>query len=476
MCKSFKKYLALIMVLVFTLSVFPVASVMATPLEGNPELAREVSPEGMVLLENHALPLSRGQKVAIFGSGQIDYVKGGGGSGNVNAPYIVNILQGLKNKENEGKIEIYKPLADAYEEYFASGNSGQMPLTDELINGAADFCDTAIVVIHRYSTEGSDRSATKGDFYLSDVEVSMLDRVAEAFDKVIVVLNIGAVIDTSWIDDYEDLTVLIAWQPGMEGGNAIADVLCGDAVPSGKLVDTFASSYDDYPSSTTFNESNNYVNYEEDIFVGYRYFETFDPDYEKVNYEFGYGLSYTTFDITDVEVTSDEENIYVSAKVTNTGNYPGKEVVQVYFSAPQGQLGKPGKELATFKKTKLLQPGESQVLEMSFPIGDMSSYDDTGKVQKSAYVLEPGDYKIYVGNSIKDAGQRGVRYTYKVDELVVVEQLTERLKPKNLKKRLLADGTYEELYERPVISATGVTKIESEDFTEASGGTNYVRI
>jgi len=466
--KALRKSICLLIVLTFILSVFPVASVMAIPVEENIELARKVATEGMVLLENHALPLAQGQKVAVFGSGQIDYVKGGGGSSNVNAPYIVNILQGLKAKEAEGKIELYKPLVEAYEEYFDEGNTGEMPLTDELIDGASDFTDTAIVVIRRTSSEGRDRTATKGDFYLTDEEVAMLDKVTEAFDKVIVVLNIGSVIDSSWIANYEDITVLIAWQGGMEGGNAVADVLCGDAIPSGKLVDTWAKSYDDYPSSTTFAESRDYVNYTEDIFVGYRYFETFDPNYEKVNYEFGYGLSYTTFDISDVEVESDEDNIYVTAKVTNTGNYPGKEVVQVYFSAPQGQLGKPSKELAAFKKTKLLQPGESQVLEISFPISDMSSYDDTGKVQKSAYVLEPGDYKIYVGNSIKDAGEHGVRYTYRVDQLVVVEQLTERLKPKKLEKRLLANGEYETL---PTEDNTGdVQNIGQKEVTTAEAG------
>lgn len=444
------------------------------------DLTRQVAAEGMVLMENDgALPLAQGEKVAMFGRAMIDYVRGGGGSGATVVDYTRNILQGMQIKADEGKISLYQPLVDFYTEQVTTNgitNDANITVSDELMDDAAANADTAIVTIGRYSSEGSDRSASKGDYYLSDAETELLTRVAAKFKKTVVVLNVGAVLDTSWIKSIQGIdSVLMAWQAGMEGGLATADVLVGDVNPSGKFVDTFAKSYDDYPSSDTFYESSAYVNYEEDIFVGYRYFETFDPNYERVNYEFGYGLSYTTFDISDVTVEAEGDDIVATARVTNTGGVAGKEVVQVYFSAPQGKLGKPAKELAAFDKTDLLAPGESQTVTMSFPIDDMSSYDDTGKVQKSAYILEAGDYNIYVGNSIKDAGENGIRYTYNVAEDTVTEQLSEQCAPIQLERRLLADGTWEVL-EAPAemdphytVAAEGVTRVESENFLNSSG-------
>lgn len=444
------------------------------------DLTRQVAGEGMVLMENDgALPIAQGEKVAMFGRAMIDYVRGGGGSGATVVDYTRNILQGMQIKEEEGKISLYQPLVDFYTEQVTTNgitNDANITVTDDMLNAAAENAGTAVVTIGRYSSEGSDRSAAKGDYYLSDAETELLTRVAAKFDKTVVVLNVGAVLDTSWIEEIPGIdSVLMAWQAGMEGGLATADVLVGDVNPSGKFVDTFAKSYDDYPSSDTFYESSSYVNYEEDIFVGYRYFETFDPNYERVNYEFGYGLSYTAFEISDVAVKAEDGDIIATAKVTNTGDVAGKEVVQVYFSAPQGKLGKPAKELAAFDKTDLLAPGESQVLTMSFPISDMSSYDDTGKVQKSAYVLEAGDYEVYVGNSIKNAGQQGSRFTYNVAEDTVTEQLSEQCAPTQLTRRLLADGTWEEL-DTPeemdphyTVAAEGVTRVESENFIASSG-------
>ncbi|MFL0267734.1 glycoside hydrolase family 3 C-terminal domain-containing protein [Candidatus Clostridium radicumherbarum] len=477
---NFKKTFSIVMALALTVTTAPAMnSVKAVSAPGNIELSRKIATEGMVLLENHgALPIAKGQSVALFGSGQINFQKGGGGSGNVNVDYVVNLLQGMENKAKDGKISVYKPLADAYSSYIAGGGKGEMSLTDDQVKAVATNAKTAIVTISRYSSEGSDKTAAKGDYYLSDAEAKLLNQVTSAgFEKVAVVLNIGAVIDTSWIVNYPGISVLIAWQPGMEGGNATADVLCGDANPSGKLVDTFAKSYDDYPSAANFSQYGDHVSYEEDVFVGYRYFETFDSGYSRVNYEFGYGLSYTSFEISNVNVSQEKGKIHVTAKVTNEGSVAGKEVVQTYFSAPQGKLGKPGKELAAFAKTKLIQPGKSDVLQMSFDVNDMASYDDTGKVQKSAYVLEAGNYNIYVGNSIKDAGKNGIRYTYKLDKTVVAEQLTKQLAPKKLYRRLLADGTYETLKNPTVtIAAAGAAKLEAEDFLDATQGTNYVRV
>lgn len=469
-----KKVLAAMLALTMMVSAAPLAPIASAEAQpGNPELARQAATEGMVLLQNNndGLPIPQGGTVALFGQGQIDYVKGGWGSGDVNVPYVVNILQGMQNKEKEGKLVLNKTLVDAYTA------KKDLTLTKEMVDTAAGESDTAVVVISRNSGEGSDRGTGKGDYLLSDTEEQMLSLVCAAgFDHVAVVLNIGGIIDTKWIAEHPEIdSVLNSWQSGMEGGNAVADVLCGDVNPSGKLTDTWAKNWSDYPSSDNFFNSNAFVNYEEDVFVGYRYFETFDPTYEKVSYPFGYGLSYTTFDISDVEVTNDEENVNVSATVTNTGDTAGKEVVQVYFSAPQmgegtAKLGKPAKELAAYDKTDLLEPDASQTLEMSFPIDDMSSYDDKGVTgHKSAYVLEAGGYDIYVGNSIQDAGEKAVRGTYTAPETVVTEQLTEQMAPSRLEKRLLADGSYEDMHSEIVksVSATEPTKLEAEDYASA---------
>lgn len=482
MKKKFRKIMAYALTAAMIATAVPAVSrtAEAKSPEEHIDLTRQVAGEGMVLMENNgALPIAQGETVAMFGRAMIDYVRGGGGSGATVVDYTRNILQGMQIKADEGKISLYQPLVDFYTEQVTTNgitNDANITVTDDMLNAAAENAGTAVVTIGRYSSEGSDRSAGKGDYYLSDAETALLTRVAAKFDKTVVVLNVGAVLDTSWIKDIPGIdSVLMAWQAGMEGGLATADVLVGDVNPSGKFVDTFAKSYENYPSSDTFYESSSFVNYEEDIFVGYRYFETFDPDYEKVNYEFGYGLSYTTFEISDVTVKAEKEEIIATAKVTNTGDVAGKEVVQVYFSAPQGKLGKPAKELAAFDKTDLLAPGDSQVLTMSFPITDMSSYDDSGKIQKSAYVLEAGDYEIYVGNSIKNAGQQGSRFTYQVAEDTVTEQLSEQCAPTQLTRRLLADGTWEEL-ETPeemdphyTVAAEGATLVESENFITSSG-------
>ena len=413
--------------------------------EAHIQLSRRAAAEGMVLLKNDgdALPIAPGGGVALFGPGQIDFIKGGWGSGDVKVEYIRNLLDGMEIKDSEGKIQLNEDLAQRYR------TDKNFNLSSEIAREAAAQSSTAVVVISRNSGEGYDRNTGEGDYYLNSSEKNMLSAVCNAgFAHVVVVLNIGGVIDTSWLEQFPAVdAVLVAWQPGMEGGLAAADILCGDVNPSGKLTDTFAKSYADYPSSEGFFEDDFYVDYTEDIYVGYRYFETFDPTYSRVNYEFGFGLSYTDFSIDNVQAAVDGENIRVTADVTNTGDVAGKEVVQVYFSAPQGKLGKPAKELAAFQKTKLLEPGETETVEMTYAIADMSSYDDLGKVQESAYVLEAGDYAVYVGNSVKDAGRRGVRFTYTVEEDTIVEQLSEQVAPIQLEERLINDGSGEEKYE-----------------------------
>ncbi len=449
---------------------------------GKIEIAKKAALESMVLVKNdkNLLPLKRGTKAALFGKGTVDYVKGGGGSGDVTAAYAHSILDGLLQKEQEGKIALYSGLHEFYKEeierQYAEGIDPGMTAEPELpaalLEGARDFADTAIISICRFSGERWDRSVEgqqdlsgvykvdvksvqrsaqlfeHGDFYLSNAEQRLVEQVTEKFDKVIVVLNVGGVVDTTWFSDNERIqAALFAWQTGMEGGTAAADIICGDANPSGKLADTFAKRLADYPSSDTFHESQFYVNYKEDIYVGYRYFETIPGKAESVVYPFGYGLSYTTFSIEEIDSFVEQDMLYIEVKITNTGKMAGKEVVQVYASAPQGRLGKPAKELKAFAKTALLQPDETQVIQLQLDIKQLASYDDLGKIQKAAYVLEQGEYTFYIGNSIRNVEK--LRTVYVASEDKVVERLASRCVPIQLPERMLADGSFEALTEDP---------------------------
>lgn len=420
------------------------------------QLSREAAAEGMVLLKNNSglLPFKDGRRIAVFGKAQYDYVKGGGGSGDVIVDHVTNIYDGLKIKESEGKIGVYDGLIDFYkaeiDKQYAEGKLPGMTtepkIPEELLSKAASYTDTALITICRYSGEDWDRKGDPqdGDFYLSAEEEEMIADVLGKFKNIAVIINAGAQTDSEWFHSDDRISAaLLAWQGGMEGGLAAADVLCGDVTPSGKLVDTFAKRFADYPSSESFAESDDYVKYYEDIYVGYRYFETVPGAAEKVNYPFGFGLSYTTFDISDVTAELDGDNIRVCASVTNTGNTDGKETVQVYYSAPQGVLGKPSRELASFKKTDTLKPGETRKVYMSFPVSLMASYDDTGKIQMSAYILEKGRYSFHVGNSVRNTVKADFEYV--LDENTVTEQLAQQSAPSKLEKRMRADGTFEEM-------------------------------
>ena len=231
----------------------------------------------------------------------------------------------------------------------------------------------------------------------------MIETVTRYFEKVVVVLNVGGMVDTSWfVKEKKIPAVLLAWQGGMEGGLAAAELLAGMGSPSGKLPDTFAARLEDYPSSYNFHESDFYVDYTDDIYVGYRYFETIPGALAKVNYPFGFGLSYTQFDWQVVSVSEKLGQLLVQVDLTNVGKRPGKEVLQVYGMAPQGKLCKSKRHLLVFEKSRLLQPGETQRLRLAWKMEDMASYDDLGKVKKSAYVLEQGDYFFYLGNSVEN--------------------------------------------------------------------------
>ena len=427
-----------------------------TGCAGHIALSKNAAKEGMVLLKNDngVLPLAKGTKLALFGKGTFDYVKGGGGSGDVTVAYTVNLYEGLKSLGNHVLVE--ETLADFYREYVLSQyelgrEPGMIPepdLPDELCEKARVYTDTAVISISRFSGEGWDRGGKgqelfeKGDFYLSKAENAMVKKVKTYFPKTIVVLNVGGIVDTDWFHaDDQIQSVLLAWQGGMVGGQAAAEILCGLDNPSGKLADTFAKRLEDYPSTLGFHESDAYVDYFDDIYVGYRYFETIPGARERVNYPFGYGLSYTEFDWKVESTTEKNGKVKICVRVCNVGSAAGKEVIQAYISAPQGVLGKPAKTLMAFQKTELLQPGADQILTLEFNVDSMASYDDLGKVVKSAWVLEKGDYFIHIGTSVWDTVQ--VDYVYSVASNQVVEQLSSKLVPALLTRRLLADGTYE---------------------------------
>ncbi len=420
-------------------------------------LSRKVATEGMVLLENNGLlPLKENTSVALFGIGSLNYIKGGGGSGNVYSQYVRNIYEGFSLKTP--KISIFEPLTKYYYDYAMSpdaicdeqGFYCEIEVPTELLNEASKNADIAIITIHRFSREYFDRSEEKGDFYLSDIEKKMVDEVTSAFKHSIIVLDIGGMMDLSEFKNNPKVdAVLLAWQAGMEGGLAIADIICGDVNPSGKLVDTFAKRFSDYPSADTFNESDDYVDYFEDIYVGYRYFETIPDAYKKVVYPFGYGLSYTKFEINKPIAKLCGDKIEVSTTVKNIGKVAGKEVVQCYFSAPQGVLGKPRISLIGFQKTKLLASDEKEDITITFDVCDMASYDDLGKLQMSAYVLEQGEYTFFLGNNCRDLQKAD--YSYKVEEkFVVTNQLTQKCAPNKLERRMVSDGSFEKLPSFPI--------------------------
>lgn len=446
-------------------------------------LSRDAATEGMVLLknENNALPLNKGEKIALFGKATIEYIKGGGGSGDVHTPYIRNIFDGFAEKQKDGKVSVYMPLIDFYKDYveresvnvlnqeqinaiwdvvnamefctkrddmtydtFARMHVTEAKVPDELIKSAADWAETAIITISRFSAEGVDRRPVGNDYYLSDLEKELIDKASRLFKKVVIVINSGATIDCEYFAENDKVSaVLLSWQGGLEGGAAIADILCGDVNPSGKLADTITKSYDYYPCKEEFWESFKHIYYSDDVYVGYRYFETIPGAKDYVRYPFGFGLSYTSFALSGKVCCESDGKIIAVVNVKNTGSIAGKEVIQLYYSAPQGKLGKPARELVAYKKTSLLAPGEAETVVMSFDINDIASFDDLGKICKSAYVLEAGDYELYLGTDVRNAEKLDYVYTVEADR--VTEQLKNWCKPFKLEKRMLSDGSFEAL-------------------------------
>ena len=426
-------------------------------LERYAVLARQATAEGCVLLENEgqALPLREGERVAVFGRMAFHYYKSGLGSGGlVNTRYVVGILDALKDCK---EIRLDEKLMGIYEDWIRENpfDEGQgwgrvpwcqkeMEVTDEMLGCARDN-DVSLVIIGRTAGEDQDNNAGPGSYCLTETEEDMIRRVCQVSKRTVVVLNVGNIIDMSWVKKYHPQAVLYAWQGGQEGGNGVADVLTGKVCACGKLTDTIAQSIEDYPSTENFgNPFKNY--YKEDIYVGYRYFETFAKD--KVLYPFGYGLSYTSFGIKAEILKNSEEELTVAAEVVNTGAVKGKEVVQVYAKVPQGKLGNPARRLIGFAKTGELKPGEKEEVVIVIPKYDLASYDDSGVTgHKSCYVLEEGTYEIFVGSDVRSAESAGC---YE-EKFRVVEKLQEACAPvekfSRMKAVLMPDGSYQAVTE-----------------------------
>ncbi len=396
---------------------------------------RKTASEGCVLLknDNNTLPVKKGGTVALFGRTQFDYIKCGTGSGGlVNVPYVVSYYDGIKNCDD---LKIYEPLSDIYRKWledhpFDKGGGWaqeptsqvEMPLTDEVVKDAAGNADVAIVFISRLSGEDKDRTATEGDYYLSAGEREMISVVCSNFEKTAVLINSGDIINMNWVKEYNPGAVMYVWQGGCEGGNAVADLISGKATPGGRLTETIALDVTDYPSANDFGDLvRNF--YTEDIYVGYRYFETFKKD--KVVYPFGYGITYTSFEQT--YAFSCGENFEIRAFVENIGDYPGRQVIQVYCEAPQGFLGKPSRVLVAFGKTKTLAPGETEVISMTWGAKEMASYDDTGMTgHRNSFVLEEGEYTFFAGTDVRSTQAVG---SFSLSETLVTETTEAALYP-----------------------------------------------
>ena len=428
--------------------------------------ARQMAAEGMVLLENNGLlPMSAGTRLAVFGVGVYEFAIGGHGSGAVSGDGRVDLPQAL----SDAGFIVYGGLEDAYRAHISHIESEklklpffdrpngvtEMPMTPELVDKAASFSDTALVVISRVAGEGADRKAVPGDYYLNSDEENLLSMVRAAFTHVTVVLNIANIMDMSFVDAYSPDAVLISWLPGQEGPRAVADILSGAVCPSGRLPDTVAYRLEDHPSTENFGAwvdgfedytgtadqveywggmgnraavpvgetvrrpVNNrwFVEYQEGLYVGYRYFSTFGVP---VRYPFGYGLSYTSFRIDAVSFSRGDGCFTVEVCVANTGSVAGKEVVQVYIQGAETTLERPQRELAAFGKTSLLAPGESETLSFTVTDRQISSYSE----ERAAYVLQAGGYSVYIGKNVCDFRLAG---GFTVAAETVTEQLTNRL-------------------------------------------------
>ena len=442
------------------------------------ELCRKVTAEGCVLLKNDGtLPLGNRQ-FALFGRCQINtFYVGYGSGGDVKPPYKVSILEGLR----AGGANLDSQVAQIYEHWTKKhipdeGYWGhwpmsykEMPVKDEFIASAAKRNTTAVVVIGRAAGEDRENRIEKGSWYLTDTEENLLALTRKYFKKVCVIINSGSIMDVTRIEKHKPDALMFVWQGGQETGNAVADVLLGKVSPSGKLTDTIAK-IEDYPSYKYFGNKK-YNNYVEDIYVGYRYFNTFVRD--KIIYPFGFGLSYTKFEITDCKVKQNAETAAtVTFTVKNTGGFKGKQVVQVYLSAPQGKLGKPSRELVSYVKTKELAPNETQSLSVMVELKDFASFDDMGiSGYKNSFVLESGEYKIFVGENVNEAKQI---FVLNLEKTVLIKACEEACAPRYSYKRMVnANGLRYE--DTPVATVNLRERVQSRlpETLKEKGNTYY---
>ncbi len=411
--------------------------------------ARRCVAEGVVLLKNDRdiLPLSDGTRIALFGRSQYNYYKSGTGSGGmVNTRYVTGVKDALEADNRFILNEVLKSRYDSWikDHPFDRGQGWasepwyqeEMEITPEIVSEAAQESDVALVIIGRTAGEDQDNSSTEGSYLLTDKELKMIENVTKVFEKTVVLLNVGNIIDMKWVREFDPQAVMYIWQGGQVGGLGVVDVISGDVNPSGRLTDTIAENISDYPSDKSFGDKIRNI-LTEDIYVGYRYFETFAKD--KVLYPFGFGLSYTTFDIECCGIDFNEGNAVLDIKVTNTGKRKGSQVVQLYAEKPQGKLGKPSRELVAFAKTGELECGETEVLRLKVSAYTLSSYDDSGSSgHKNAYILEEGTYIFYVGEDVRRASFAG---SGEIEETVVIEQLSEALAPVIAFKRMKPEVT-----------------------------------
>ena len=421
------------------------AQALNKTVEGTPgtseamsETCRRAAAEGIVLLKNDGtLPLKADRETAFFGRCQNDWFYVGYGSGgDVNPHYRVSPMAALEGRN----VRYNRPLAEKYRTWCAAnvpfeGVWGlwptcfdEMPLTAEEIREAAETSETAVVFLGRAMGESMDNKCRKGWYYLTDEETKLLDMVTAVFAHTVAVIDAGNIIDMGWTERYGDKlgAIVYAFQGGMESGNAVMDVLYGDVNPCGHLTDTIARSYEDYPTAKNFGGMGHNC-YQEDIYVGYRYFETFAKD--RVLYPFGFGLSYTAFDI-QTDFCYEDYKCILNVTVTNTGPVPGREVVQVYVNPPQGKLDKPLRNLVAFRKTAELAPGEQEQITFEIDPVEFASFDDSGVTgYPNCYVLEPGCYELYVGANVRDAGLAGLAGTWECPALLVTQELTEQAAP-----------------------------------------------
>ena len=403
-------------------------------------LSRQIATQTMVLAtnKNNILPLRKTDQVVLFGEGTVKTIYGGTGAGQVYDKGTsvnltpIKVLEGIENKKDKF---IYIENKIGYEIGLHQSNLTEADIEQFAVKRENAERTIALITISRQSGEGSDRQQDKSSTgtLLKDTELATYNAIIKYFDKVVLILNVGSVIELNDIDKNENVSILISFLPGMEAGNAIADVLVGDANPSGHLTDTWAKTINDYPTTSTFLESPQYVKYKEGLFVGYRYFEDNKDTQEKVVFPFGHGLSYTDFSVVNNCEFKEDKNIFeIKSEIKNIGNRSGKQVIQVYVKKPQNEkFIKVQRELVMFGKTKELEPGEIQDLYLSFDLNSLASYDDTGVTgNRACYVLEKGEYLIYVGTSVADTrNENNLVYKYVQKELKIVEKLHNRLVP-----------------------------------------------